>query len=73
MELGDLQLKSVKIPLVGFWGSEVIPEGTIDLPVSIGEEPTRRTCMIQFLIVDSPFAYNVGDQREVKSGAIKEK
>ncbi|KAL0427471.1 UNVERIFIED_CONTAM: hypothetical protein Slati_2921900 [Sesamum latifolium] len=59
MDLRNLPLKLVKTPLVGFGGSEVIPEGTIDLPVSMGDEPTRRTCMIQFLVVDSPFAYNV--------------
>ncbi|KAL2251640.1 UNVERIFIED_CONTAM: hypothetical protein Sindi_2286300, partial [Sesamum indicum] len=40
-------------------GSEVVPEGVIDLPVSMGEEPPRNTCMVQFLVVDSPFAYNV--------------
>ncbi|KAL2228716.1 UNVERIFIED_CONTAM: hypothetical protein Sindi_1851300 [Sesamum indicum] len=44
MELGELKLKPVHTPLVGFGGSE---------------EPRRKTCMIQFLVVDSPFAYNV--------------
>ncbi|KAL0454980.1 UNVERIFIED_CONTAM: hypothetical protein Slati_0837200 [Sesamum latifolium] len=47
------------MPLVGFGGSEVIPKGTIDLSVSIVEEPTRRTCMVQFFVVDDPFAYDV--------------
>ncbi|KAL0383201.1 UNVERIFIED_CONTAM: hypothetical protein Scaly_0607400 [Sesamum calycinum] len=59
MDLGELKLRPVNTPLVGFSGSEVLSEGTIDLPVSIGKEPIRRTCMIQFLVVDSPFAYNV--------------
>ncbi|KAL0294254.1 UNVERIFIED_CONTAM: hypothetical protein Sangu_2519200 [Sesamum angustifolium] len=59
MDLGNLQLKLVNTPLVGFGGSEVLSKGTIDLPISIGEEPTRRICMIQFLVVDSPFTYNV--------------
>ncbi|KAL0312147.1 UNVERIFIED_CONTAM: hypothetical protein Sradi_5614000 [Sesamum radiatum] len=58
MDLSDLRLKPVNIPLVGFGGSKVVLEGIIDLLVSIGEEPTRKTCMIQFLVVDSPFAYN---------------
>ncbi|KAK4383247.1 Retrovirus-related Pol polyprotein from transposon opus [Sesamum angolense] len=43
----------------GFGGSEVIPLGTIDLPVSIGTEPQRKTMMVKFLVVDTPFAYNV--------------
>ncbi|KAK4381315.1 hypothetical protein Sango_2979600 [Sesamum angolense] len=59
MDLGNLQLKLVNTPLVGFGGSEVLSKGTIDLPIAIREEPTRRICMIQFLVVDSPFAYNV--------------
>ncbi|KAL2224630.1 UNVERIFIED_CONTAM: hypothetical protein Sindi_2930100 [Sesamum indicum] len=59
MELGDMKLKSVQTPLVGFGGSEVVPEGMIDLPISLGEEPKRKTCMVQFLVVDSLFAYNV--------------
>ncbi|KAL0345456.1 UNVERIFIED_CONTAM: hypothetical protein Sradi_4376900 [Sesamum radiatum] len=59
MDLGELQLKPVKTPLVGFGGGEVIPARTVDLPVSIGEEPTSNICMIQFLVVETPFAYNV--------------
>ncbi|KAL2228098.1 UNVERIFIED_CONTAM: Retrovirus-related Pol polyprotein from transposon opus [Sesamum indicum] len=59
MDLGNVRLKPVRTPLVGFGGSEVVPEGMIELPVSLGEEPRRKTCMVQFLVVDSPFAYNV--------------
>ncbi|KAL2226548.1 UNVERIFIED_CONTAM: hypothetical protein Sindi_2013500 [Sesamum indicum] len=33
MELGELKLKPVQTPLVGFGGSEVVPKGVIDLPV----------------------------------------
>ncbi|KAL2251241.1 UNVERIFIED_CONTAM: Retrovirus-related Pol polyprotein from transposon [Sesamum indicum] len=59
MDLGDVRLKPVRTPLVGFGGNEVIPEGVLELPVSLGEEPKRKTCMVSFLVVDSPFAYNV--------------
>ncbi|XP_020549795.1 uncharacterized protein LOC105162948 [Sesamum indicum] len=59
MDLGNVKLRPVRTPLVGFGGSEVVPEGVIELPVSLGEEPRRKTCMVQFLVVDSPFAYNV--------------
>ncbi|XP_011093333.1 uncharacterized protein LOC105173330 [Sesamum indicum] len=60
MDLGNVRLKPVQTPLVGFGGSEVVPEGVTELPVSLGEEPKRKTCMVQLLVVDSPFAYNVG-------------
>ncbi|KAL2243384.1 UNVERIFIED_CONTAM: hypothetical protein Sindi_0456400 [Sesamum indicum] len=59
MGLDNVKLAPVKTPLVGFGGSEVESLGTIDLPVSIGEEPRRKTLMAKFLVVDTPFAYNV--------------
>ncbi|XP_011074079.1 uncharacterized protein LOC105158875 [Sesamum indicum] len=59
MGLENLRLEPVKTPLVGFGGSEVTSLGMIELPVSIGDEPRRRTTMIKFLVVDTPFAYNV--------------
>ncbi|KAL0400425.1 UNVERIFIED_CONTAM: hypothetical protein Sradi_2385800 [Sesamum radiatum] len=45
-------------PSIGFGGSEVF-FGTIDLLISIGEEPKKKTMMVKFLVVDTPFAYNV--------------
>ncbi|KAL0453504.1 UNVERIFIED_CONTAM: hypothetical protein Slati_1328500 [Sesamum latifolium] len=59
MGLENSKFSPVMIPLVGFGGSEVASMGTIDLPVSMGEEPRRRTTMVRFLVVDTPFAYNV--------------
>ncbi|KAL0411713.1 UNVERIFIED_CONTAM: Retrovirus-related Pol polyprotein from transposon gypsy [Sesamum latifolium] len=59
MGLEDSSLSPVQTPLVGFGGSEVSSMGAIDLPVSMGEEPKRETMMIKFLVVDTPFAYNV--------------
>ncbi|XP_011075973.1 uncharacterized protein LOC105160340 [Sesamum indicum] len=59
MRLDNVKLAPVKTPLVGFRGSEVDSLGTIDLPVSMGEEPRRKTLMVTFLVVDTHFAYNV--------------
>ncbi|KAL0449357.1 UNVERIFIED_CONTAM: Retrovirus-related Pol polyprotein from transposon gypsy [Sesamum latifolium] len=59
MNLKNSNLSPVRTPLVGFGGSEVSSMGTIDLPVSMREEPRRRTSMVKFLVVDTPFAYNV--------------
>ncbi|KAL2245958.1 UNVERIFIED_CONTAM: Gag-Pol polyprotein [Sesamum indicum] len=59
MDLGNVRLKPIRTPLVGFGGNEVVPEGVIELLVSLGEEPRRKTCMVQFLVVDSHFADNV--------------
>ncbi|KAL0352424.1 UNVERIFIED_CONTAM: hypothetical protein Scaly_1631100 [Sesamum calycinum] len=59
MNLENANLDSVQTPFVGFEGSEVTSLGSIDLPVSIGDEPRRRAAMVKFLVVDTPFAYNV--------------
>ncbi|XP_074576696.1 uncharacterized protein LOC141833212 [Curcuma longa] len=45
--------------LFGFSGHEVRPLGQIQLPLSLGEEPLRRTHSILFTVVDAPSAYNV--------------
>ncbi|KAL2248154.1 UNVERIFIED_CONTAM: Retrovirus-related Pol polyprotein from transposon [Sesamum indicum] len=59
MGLENARLEPVRTPLVGFGGSEVTSLGTIESPVSMGEVPKRKTLMIKFLGVDTPFAYNV--------------
>ncbi|XP_011100876.1 uncharacterized protein LOC105178990 [Sesamum indicum] len=59
MDLYSVKLEPVRMPLVGLGGAEVESLDTIDLPVSIGEEPKRKTLMVKFLVVDTPFTYNV--------------
>ncbi|KAL2232611.1 UNVERIFIED_CONTAM: Retrovirus-related Pol polyprotein from transposon 17.6 [Sesamum indicum] len=59
MGLENTKLELVRTPLVGFGGTEIVPLGTLDLPVSMGEDPRRKMLMIKFLVVDTPFAYNV--------------
>ncbi|KAK4381156.1 hypothetical protein Sango_2994600 [Sesamum angolense] len=59
MNLENANLDPVQTPLVRFGGSEVTSLGSIDLSVSIGDEPRRRTAMVKFLVVDTQFAYNV--------------
>ncbi|XP_011075717.1 uncharacterized protein LOC105160151 [Sesamum indicum] len=59
MGLENARLEPVKTPLVSFGGSEVTSFGTIKLPVCMGDEPKRKTLMVKFLVVDTPFSYNV--------------
>jgi hypothetical protein len=44
--------------LVGFTGEQVLPFGSIELPVMAGAYPRQRTIMVRFLIIDRPSAYN---------------
>ncbi|KAL2228597.1 UNVERIFIED_CONTAM: hypothetical protein Sindi_1839400 [Sesamum indicum] len=59
MGLENARLEPMKAPLVGFGGSEVASLGTIELPVFMGDKPKRKTLMVKFLVVDTPFNYIV--------------
>ncbi|KAL0434413.1 UNVERIFIED_CONTAM: hypothetical protein Slati_2775600 [Sesamum latifolium] len=59
MQLGDIPLEKVNTSLYCFAGKVVHPRGMILLPLTLGTGHTRRTCMLKFLVVDMPSAYNV--------------
>jgi hypothetical protein len=44
--------------LVGFTGEQVLPLGSIELPIMAGVYPRQRTITVRFLIIDWPSAYN---------------
>ncbi|XP_021762916.1 uncharacterized protein LOC110727646 [Chenopodium quinoa] len=48
----------VSYPIIGFNGSTVRPEGSIVLPVRLGDGPSARDVMEEFLVVNVPSAYN---------------
>ncbi|KAL0395407.1 UNVERIFIED_CONTAM: hypothetical protein Slati_4506900 [Sesamum latifolium] len=58
MQLGDVSLKAVDTSLYGFAGEVVHPKGIISL-LTLGTSPLRKTCLLKFLMVDIPPAYNV--------------
>ncbi|KAL0416411.1 UNVERIFIED_CONTAM: hypothetical protein Slati_3473000 [Sesamum latifolium] len=59
MQLGDTPLEEVNTSLYGFAGEVVHPRGLISLPLMLGAGPAQRTCVLKFLVVDVPSAYNV--------------
>ncbi|KAL0345723.1 UNVERIFIED_CONTAM: hypothetical protein Sradi_4403600 [Sesamum radiatum] len=59
MQLGDVPLEAVDTSLYGFTGEVVHPKGIISLPLTLGTPPLRKTCLLKFLVVDIPSAYNV--------------
>ncbi|KAL0405434.1 UNVERIFIED_CONTAM: Retrovirus-related Pol polyprotein from transposon opus [Sesamum latifolium] len=59
MQLGDTPLEEVNTSLYGFTGEVVHPRGLISLPLTLGTCPAQRTCVLKFLVVDVPSAYNV--------------
>ncbi|KAL0406631.1 UNVERIFIED_CONTAM: hypothetical protein Slati_3977000 [Sesamum latifolium] len=59
MQLDDVPLEAVDTSLYGFAGKVVHPRGMISLPLTLGTFPLRKTCLLKFLVVDIPSAYNV--------------
>ncbi|KAL0458658.1 UNVERIFIED_CONTAM: hypothetical protein Slati_0493000 [Sesamum latifolium] len=59
MQLGDVSLEKVNTSLYGFAGEVVHPRGMVSLPLTMGRGTTRKTCLLKFLVVDVPSAYNV--------------
>uniref|UniRef100_A0A803LHF8 Uncharacterized protein n=1 Tax=Chenopodium quinoa TaxID=63459 RepID=A0A803LHF8_CHEQI len=58
MNIGRQYLKPVSYPVIGFNGSIVRPQGSIVLPVKLGDGPQARDVMAEFLVVDVKSAYN---------------
>ncbi|KAL2226722.1 UNVERIFIED_CONTAM: hypothetical protein Sindi_2030900 [Sesamum indicum] len=59
MQLGDTPLEKVNTSLYGFAGEVVHPKGIVSLPLTLGTGVGQRTCLLRFLVVDTPSAYNV--------------
>lgn len=58
MKLGRDRLKCRPTPLVGFGGQVVSPEGSIELPITLGEGRNYTTMMVEFLVVNDGSTYN---------------
>ena len=59
MGIGREKLDPVSAHLRGFLGEKVLPLGSIQLVLTLGEPPCQATTTAKFLIVDSPSAYNM--------------
>ncbi|KAL0411873.1 UNVERIFIED_CONTAM: hypothetical protein Slati_3777000 [Sesamum latifolium] len=59
MQLGDVSLEKENTLLYGFAGEVVHPRGMVSLPLTMGRGTARKTCLLKFLVVDVPSAYNV--------------
>ncbi|KAK4409415.1 hypothetical protein Sango_0014500 [Sesamum angolense] len=59
MQLGDVLLEAVDTSVYSFAGEVVHLRGMISLPLTLGIIPLQKTCLLKFLVVDIPSAYNV--------------
>ena len=53
------KLEPVSTHLRGFSGEKVLPLGSIQLVLTLGDPPCQATTAVRFLIVDAPSAYNM--------------
>ncbi|KAL0361498.1 UNVERIFIED_CONTAM: hypothetical protein Sradi_3834300 [Sesamum radiatum] len=70
MQLGDVPLEAVDTSLYGFAGEVVHLRGMISLTLTLGTSALRKTCLLKFLVVDVPSAYNVILERPTLNGPI---
>ena len=59
MGIGSEKLEPVNAHLRGFYGEEVLPLGSIQLVLTLGDPPCQVTAEVRFLVVDAPSAYNL--------------
>ena len=53
------KLEPVNAYLRGFSGERVLPLGSVQLVLTLGDPPCQTTTTMRFLIVDAPLAYNM--------------
>ena len=59
MGIGRKRLEPVSTHLRGFSREKVLPLGSIQLVITLGDPPCQATMTTRFLIVDAPSAYNM--------------
>ena len=59
MGIGREKLKPVNACLRGFSRERVLPLGSVQLVLTLGDPPCQATTTVRFLIVDAPSAYNM--------------
>ena len=59
MGIGKEKLELVNTHLRGFFGEKILPLGSIQLVLTLGDPPCQATTIVKFLVVDAPSAYNI--------------
>ena len=68
LNLKNSYYNSCTSPLYGFTGDSVMPIGSKFLPVVVGEAPLQQNVMTNFVVVDTPSAFNAILGRPFLSG-----
>ena len=57
--IGREELEPINAYLRGFSGERVLPMGSVQLVLTLGDPPCQATITVRFLIVDAPSTYNM--------------
>ena len=59
MDIKRAELEPISTHLRGFSGEKMLPLGSIQLVLTLGDPPCQATTTARFLVVDAPSAYNM--------------
>ena len=59
MDIGRIKLEPISTHLRGFSGEKVLPLGSIQLVLTLGDPPCQAMTTARFLVVDAPSTYNI--------------
>ena len=59
MDIGREKLEPVNTHLRGFFGEKVLPLGSIQLVLTLGDPPCQAATAVKFLIIEAPSTYNM--------------
>ncbi|XP_052291712.1 uncharacterized protein LOC127900595 [Citrus sinensis] len=59
MGIADLRLGHTNTSLKGFRGGKLVPLGVVELPITIGNSPTERTMILDFVVANEEGPYQM--------------
>ena len=59
MGITDLRLEHTNTSLKGFGGEKLVPLGVVEQPITIGSSPTKKTMILNFVVVDEEGPYQM--------------
>ena len=59
MRITDLRLEYTNTFLKGFGGGNLVPLSVVELPITIGNFPTEKTMILDFVVVDKEGSYQM--------------
>ncbi|XP_024043039.1 uncharacterized protein LOC112099801 [Citrus clementina] len=59
MRIAELRLEHTNTSLKGFGEGKLVPLGVVELPIIIGSSPTKKTMILDFVVIDKEGPYQI--------------